>query len=47
MKCEFQSVEALIEYVEREAERRAKEILEKNGMGVSKFELKSGAATGI
>lgn len=47
MKCEFQSVEELIEYVEQEAERMAKEILEKNGMSVSKFELKSGAATGI
>lgn len=43
MKCEFQSVQELMEYVEMEAQRRVKKILEKNEMKVLKFELKSGA----
>ena len=32
-----------MEYVELEAQRKAKAMLEKNGMKVPKFELKSGA----
>ena len=47
MKCEVQSIEEMMEYVEREAWRRAKEILEKNGMKVDRLELKSGAPAGI
>lgn len=36
-----------MKYVEMEAWRRAKEMLEKNGMRVPKFELKYGAPAGI
>jgi hypothetical protein len=46
VKCEFQSIEELMEYVEMEAERRAREILEKHGMELPKFKVKSGAVAG-
>ena len=41
------SVRELMEYVDREARKRVKEILEKRGIEVYKFELKSGAPAGI
>ena len=36
-----------MEYVDREARRRAKKILEKSGLKVPEFELKSGAPAGL
>lgn len=47
MKCEFKSIQELMEYVEMEDQRRVKEILEKNRVEVPTFELKSGAPAGI
>ena len=43
----FHSVEEPMEYVETEAERRARKILEKHGMELSEFKLKIGAVAGI
>ncbi len=40
-------MQELMEYVEMEAWRRAKEIMEKNGMKVPKFGLKFNAPAGI
>lgn len=40
-------MQELMEYVEQEAQRRAREILEKNGIEVHKFEFKFGAPAGI
>ncbi len=47
MRCEFQSIQELMEYVEKEAWRRAKAILEKNGIKVQAPKLNSGAGGGI
>jgi hypothetical protein len=47
VKCEFQSTEELMEYVENEAERRAGEIMEGYGMKFSKLKLRSGAGAEI
>gem|GEM_PF-6164124 len=47
MRCEFQSIQELMEYVEREAWRRAKAILEKYGMEVNAPKPKHGAGGGI
>jgi hypothetical protein len=46
VKCEFQSIKELIEYVENEAKRAAEEILQRFGMAL-KFKLKSGAGAEI
>lgn len=47
-KTQFQSIEELMEYVNREAERRAKEILKEHGINPDRdLNLKFGAAAGI
>jgi len=40
-------MQEMMEYVEQEAQRRAKETLEKNGIGVNKLEFNFGAPAGI
>jgi hypothetical protein len=40
-------MQELMEYVEQEDQRRAKETLEKKGIEVSKLEFKFGAPAGI
>lgn len=47
-KTNFQSIEELMEYVNEEAERRAKEILKKHGISPDRdLNLKNGAPAGI
>ena len=47
MRCEFRNIQELMEYVEREAWRRAKTILEKNGIKVQASKFNNGAGGGI
>jgi len=47
MRREFQSIQEFMEYVEKEAWRRAKIILEKNGIKIQAPKSKLGAGGGI